>query len=107
MSEPELVDPRTNFAVVIKMHTPDAHKVLGDPGIVRDIVGAALDNDTRLQEEIDYTLDTYRTEADTDTVTEHIENLKAEVARLESENKRLRDDLVAYAIAARDLPVGK
>ena len=76
-------DPRTNFCVMILMHTKDAHLNLGNPGIVRDVIGAALDKVRGLQEEIDYTLDVYRTEGDKDVMT-------ATVAALEAENTRLK-----------------
>ena len=76
-------DPRTNFCVMILMHTKDAHLNLGNPGIVRDVIGAALDKVRGLQEEIDYTLDVYRTEGDKDVMT-------ATVAALEAENRRLK-----------------
>ena len=76
-------DPRTNFCVMILMHTKDAHLNLGNPGIVRDVIGAALDKVRGLQEEIDYTLDVYRTEGDKDVMT-------AIVTALEAENTRLK-----------------
>ena len=45
--------------VTIKMHTTDAYNVLTDPGLVREKIGAALD-EWGLQEEIDYTLEVNR-----------------------------------------------
>lgn len=84
-------DPRTNFAIVIKMHTADCHRILSDPGLVREWVGATLDKH-KLQEEIDYTLTVYRTEAETDTVTERIAALKLERDALNKGYQEVMDE---------------
>jgi hypothetical protein len=73
------------------MHTKDAHLNLGNPGIVRDVVGEALDKVRGLQEEIDYTLDVYRTEGSKDVSTETISNMQTEIARLTEENARAKE----------------
>ena len=52
------------FTVKIKMHTIDAYRTLSDPGLVRQIIGFALDYTPGiagpLQEEVDYTLEVRR-----------------------------------------------
>ena len=93
-------DSRHNFCVMIKMHTKDARRVLSDPAMVRDIVGEAIDGRQRLapallgreqlEEEIDYTLDVYRTESDKDSQTERIAKAEQLLAQIEtSDNAKL------------------
>jgi hypothetical protein len=90
-------DPRTNYCVMILIHSDDARKTLDNPETVRRIVADALDTlqenhdnvPAKIEEEIDYTLDVYRTECDKDVTTYRIGKLEAENAALRQQVERL------------------
>ena len=90
-------DPRTNYCVMIFMHTEDAHKCLNSPGGVRRLIADAFDSlqenydnvPAKIEEEIDYTLDVYRTESDKDVTTRRIARLEQERDALALKVQRL------------------
>jgi hypothetical protein len=72
---------------MILMHTEDAAKALPHPECVRMAVAAALETHSLLiQEEVDFTIDVYRTECDKDVTTHRI-------AALEAQRRQFREAL--------------
>lgn len=57
---PNPMQPKGKFEVIVNLHTREAFAVMTDPGMVRMLIGEALDKNPRLQEEIDYTLEVRR-----------------------------------------------
>jgi hypothetical protein len=53
-------DPRTGFLVEILMHTEDARKYLASPEDVRRRIAFALEANSELEEEVDFTLNVDR-----------------------------------------------